>query len=122
MIVSSEIKANPRRYRIALKGPKVAISEELSAVTKGGRSSGELALRHPREENMKLSATLSALSGGKYHLRIFAKNFCEETILRFDSDGEPHYNEERGQGLPRRRILTPHFHFYNQEGREMGGD
>lgn len=52
----------------------------------------------------------------KYGFRIFAKYFHDKPCFRFCSRGRANTNPETGDGLPARKVPTPHFHRVDNNG------
>ena len=62
-------------------------------------------------------AIRSPRSRMKYELKIFAEEFGDgKPCFRFCSRGNPHTNQETGDGLPARVVPTPHFHSVDKRG------
>ena len=70
------------------------------------------------EDWKKFEIEISVEDKRKYKLRIFANWFCECPCFRFDAAGRAHCNRDDGSGLPKRRVLTPHFQKFSKEGVE----
>ena len=52
----------------------------------------------------------------KYKFQLLSRNFTQP-IFRFDSDGPAHFNVDPKTKLKDKRIDTPHFNRYDQDGR-----
>ena len=51
----------------------------------------------------------------KYEFKLFC-NLVEPPILRFESKGPTHLNREDNIPLHERKISTPHFHIFDDDG------
>ncbi len=80
---------------------------------------GDVALTFPGDDECgRLNVSLNVDNTKSFGFKIFCDNLMPEPCYRFDSDGPSHTNPPAANLVLRdRRVHTPHFHKYDQDGR-----
>lgn len=55
----------------------------------------------------------------RFHFNVKCKDLCGEPIFRYDSIGPTHRNSNLNIPINEQEILTPHFHKYTSDGKEI---
>ena len=72
------------------------------------------------EESARLQVTLNVLKTRNFKFKLFCDDLTPAPCYRFDSDGGTHMNPySETDALLDRRVATPHFHCYNEDGVEI---
>ena len=96
-ITLDEVKGNHRNTRVKkVDVEHISISERLELIVES------------KIENKK-----------DFKFKLRAPEFTGIPFFRFDSDGVAHYNRLPNIELPKQKIDTPHFHKYDEGGRNM---
>jgi hypothetical protein len=67
--------------------------------------------------DISLLAEQKKMNSCSYKFQIRCKDFCEQPLFRFDSDGAAHRNDELP--LSKQQVTTPHFNSFDSEGRSI---
>jgi len=75
---------------------------------------------HPDvSEKMVLLVDVKVNNYNFFQFKLRYKEFLDNPIFRFDSDGVTHWNQIDGNPLQKQQVPTPHFHKFNEEGVEI---
>ncbi|WP_133299918.1 hypothetical protein [Larkinella punicea] len=75
-------------------------------------------LRYQNGSNGKFTGKQKISEYSDYGFQIFSESF-QRPIFRFDADGVVHENRNETLPILQRRVFTPHFHQYDEEGVEF---
>lgn len=104
-------KALVEKYK-RLNNPQIVLAEKPN--NRKWRTTEEF-LNHDSGEEIIFNAEKQTY-GFKYGLRLFIKEFHDQPVFYFDSDGPSHDNSDGKTKLLETRIKTPHINFYDEMG------
>ncbi len=117
------IKDNYDFYNQLLSKRKSIFSEVIE-IKKFGNNHNTLeepvSVKHPDIENeMLLLVDVKVNNYNFFQFKLRYKEFFDNPIFRFDSDGDTHWNRIDGIPLEKQQVITPHFHKFNENGIEI---
>jgi len=118
-----KVKDNYNFYNELLSKRKSIFSEviEIKKVGNNHNTLEELIdVKHPDiENNMLLLVDVKVNNNSFFQFKLRYKEFIDNPIFRFDSDGDTHWNRIDGVPLTEQQVQTPHFHKFNENGIEI---
>lgn len=119
-----EIKENYAKYEELLvntknTSTKVIVLDEIKGNHKNTR------VKKVDVEHTSISETLELIVESKienkkdFKFKLRAPEYTGIPFFRFDSDGVAHYNRAPDVELPKQKVDTPHFHKYDEGGRNI---
>jgi len=122
--INKEIKSNFKKYEALLKGYKNSSTEIVVL--------NQIKQRHPNQristtsvdhesipEKIELIIESKIEDKRDFKFKLRAPELTGEPFFRFDSDGVSHMNGDRSIPLDERKVDTPHFHRFDEEGRNV---
>lgn len=111
-------------YYNQLLNKRKSIFSEVIEIKKVGNNHNTLeepvVVKHPDiENNMILLVDVKINNNSFFQFKLRYKEFIDNPIFRFDSDGDTHRNRIDGVPLEEQQVLTPHFHKFNENGIEI---
>lgn len=120
--INQTVRDNYLRYQSI--GDKVKTLESTDIVLQRDQNharsqEGDVALTFPGDDECgRLNVSLNVDKTKSFAFKIFCDDLMPEPCYRFDSDGPSHTNPPAANlVLRKRRVHTPHFHKYDQDGR-----
>jgi len=121
--INQTVKDNYLRYQSI--GDKVKTLKSTDIVlhqnqNHAGSQVGDIELTFPDDDECgRLNVSLNVDKTKSFAFKIFCDDLMPEPCYRFDSDGPSHTNPPAANLVLRdRRVHAPHFHKYDQDGRE----
>lgn len=121
---NKEIKNNYQRYVTLLEGDKFSTTDEVildQIKANHGNTRKKLVevQHHSIKEKIELIIESKINDKRDFKFKLRAPELTGEPFFRFDSDGVSHLNSDRSIPLDERKVDTPHFHRFDEEGRNI---
>lgn len=113
---------NNFRYYQSIKQHEKTLKTSIVFVSKSkniGTDTGFVDICSDVSKELSLAVSVKQKALRTFSFKIIDNSLMSRPCYRFDSDGPPHYNIIEGVPLKKRRVDTPHFHEFNQEGIEF---
>ena len=119
-----EIKDNYPKYQELLNKTKnsfskVIVLDEIKGNHQNTRGKKVDVAHVSTGENLELIVESKINNKKDFKFKLRAPEYTGIPFFRFDSDGVAHYNRVPNVELPEQKVDTPHFHKYNDEGRNI---
>lgn len=116
---SAKIKLYYPMYNSLIEKDKIIYEKEIILIPKQGNHWHErqVSLQHDSDDKIEFCASKKD-GDPKYGLKIFIKNFNEEPVYYFDSDGPAHFTTS-DSNIRLSRVDTPHINYYDENGRKQ---
>ncbi len=118
-----KVRDNYALYNSLLAERKSIFSEVIEIKNVGNHPrtlEAPIEVTHPDiPDKMVLLVDVKVNNYSFFQFKLRYKEFLQNPIFRFDSDGDTHWNRIEGIPLNEQQIPTPHFHKFNQDGFEI---
>ena len=121
--VNKEIKNNFKHYTDLVDGRKNVKKSPIVLDEKGNNihyKKKNTSVTHTTEkDDINLIVESKIINKKDFKFKLRAKEYTEPPFFRFDSDGVTHRNNIPEIPLADQQITTPHFHKFDDKGREI---
>ena len=122
--VNKSIRDNYEKYCLLISGEKkIMHSPIVLDCTKQSRADikeKSVGVKHSLiPDNIDFEIENKKNDAGVFKFRLVCKELCQQPFFRYDSTGPTHKNSNLNVPIYEQQVMTPHFHKYTEDGKEI---